>query len=160
MFETRTFSILNSNSQGAGAELVCLTSRRWPVRHICYTLDGATIMTTGRDSPRLASRLHVVGQSDVVGPDVVLPLAQAQHATQHSPTVDAHSHVQVHVCSFHYRSVEKTSTSFTFFFLQLNDWLLQTKNVLQRLVIKYQNFWSSKVGACCGRVVKATNFGF
>lgn len=119
------FSILNSNSQAPGQNWSAsqVEGDRFDTFAILSMVQflSATIMTTGRDSPWLAPRLHVVGQSDVVGPDVVLPLAQAQHATQHSPAVDAHSHVQVHVCSFHYRSVEKTSISFTFFFLQLND---------------------------------------
>lgn len=85
---------------------------------------SAPIMPIGTDSPWLAPSLHVVGQSDVVGPNVVLPLAQAQYSTQHSPAVYAHSHVQVHVRRFHYRSVKKTSFSFTFFYLELN-YLLQ-----------------------------------
>jgi len=40
----------------------------------------------------------VVGQSDVIGPDVELPLSQAKHAAQHGARVDADPHVQIHLC--------------------------------------------------------------
>lgn len=46
-------------------------------------------------SPGLPSGLHLVGQSHVVGPDIKLPLAQAQHAAVDSAAVDAHPHVHV-----------------------------------------------------------------
>lgn len=49
-------------------------------------------------SPRDASALHVVGQGDVIGPDVELPLSQAEHAAQHGARVDADPHVQIHLC--------------------------------------------------------------
>ena len=42
------------------------------------------------DPARLAPRLHVVGQRHVVGPHVVLPLPQPQHAAQNPPAVDTH----------------------------------------------------------------------
>ena len=46
-------------------------------------------------SPCLAPGLHVVGQRDIIGPDVKLPLPESQHAAVHPPTVDAHAHVHV-----------------------------------------------------------------
>lgn len=54
-------------------------------------------------SPRLPSCLHHVGERHVVGPDVVLPLAQPQHPTQHPPRVDANPHVELDVCCIHHR---------------------------------------------------------
>ena len=47
--------------------------------------------------PCLAIGLHVVGRGDVVGPDVVLPLEEAEHAAEDAASVDAHAHVQLHV---------------------------------------------------------------
>lgn len=44
-----------------------------------------------------AAALHVVGEGDVVGPHVELPLSQTQHAAVHPPRVDAHPHVHVHL---------------------------------------------------------------
>lgn len=47
-------------------------------------------------SPSFATRFHVVGEGDIVGPDIELPLAQPQDAAVNAPTVDAHTHVHVH----------------------------------------------------------------
>lgn len=44
---------------------------------------------------RHAARLHVVGERDVVRPDVVLPLAEADDAAQHVAAMHADSHVDV-----------------------------------------------------------------
>lgn len=49
----------------------------------------------GGHGPGLAPGLHLIGQSDVVGPDVELPLPESQHAAVHPAAVDAHSHVHV-----------------------------------------------------------------
>ena len=49
------------------------------------------------NAPRNTARFHVVGQGDVVGPDVELPLVDAQHAAQHRSRMDADSHIQVHL---------------------------------------------------------------
>lgn len=38
----------------------------------------------------------MVGQCDIVGPDIELPLDQAQYAAMHPPSMDAHTHVHVH----------------------------------------------------------------
>ena len=46
-------------------------------------------------SPCFASRLHVIGQCDIVWPHVKLPLPQSQHATVDTPTVNAYAHVNV-----------------------------------------------------------------
>ena len=39
----------------------------------------------------------MIGERDVVGPDVELPLPQPQHAAQHRARVDANPHVQVNL---------------------------------------------------------------
>lgn len=46
--------------------------------------------------PRYAATFHIVGQGDVIGPDVELPLAQPQHAAVNAPRVDTYPHVHVH----------------------------------------------------------------
>ena len=53
--------------------------------------------------PRQTARLHHVGQRHIVGPHVVLPLPQAQHAAEHPACVQTHSHVQVHLGGLHHR---------------------------------------------------------
>jgi hypothetical protein len=55
--------------------------------------------------PRNTSRFHVVGQGDIVGPDVELPLAQSQHAAQHVARVNSNSHVNVEASRFTNKSV-------------------------------------------------------
>lgn len=65
-------------------------------------------------SPRLPSCLHHVGERHVVGPHVVLPLAQPQHPTQHPPCVDADPHVELDVCSIHHRPENVGRCSWTF----------------------------------------------
>ena len=52
--------------------------------------------------PRLSPGLHVVGEVDIVGPDVVLPLPQPEYPAEDSAAVDPHSHVEVHVSGLHY----------------------------------------------------------
>lgn len=49
-------------------------------------------------SPCLASSLHVVGQRDVIGPDVELPLPETKDTAVYSPAVNSHAHVHVHPC--------------------------------------------------------------
>ena len=60
------------------------------------TVDGSLIL------PCLSVGLHVVGGGDVVGPDVVLPLEEAEDAAEDAPRVDAHAHVQLHVGRLHH----------------------------------------------------------
>ncbi len=57
------------------------------------------------DAPGLPVGLHLVGRGDVVGPDVVLPLAQAEDPAEDAAGVDAHAHVQAHVRRLHHRAV-------------------------------------------------------
>jgi hypothetical protein len=52
------------------------------------------------DSPRDAPRLHVVGQCDVIAPDVELPLAQAQNTAKNVACVYADPHVHIEACCF------------------------------------------------------------
>ena len=47
------------------------------------------------DLPREPGLLHDVGGGDVVAPDVVLPLLQADHAAQHVAGVDPDPHVHL-----------------------------------------------------------------
>lgn len=47
------------------------------------------------NSPWYPSSLHLVGHSDVSGPDVVLPALLSQDATKDRPAVDPYSHVYV-----------------------------------------------------------------
>ena len=44
--------------------------------------------------PRLSPGLHVVGEVDIVGPDVVLPLPQPEYPAEDSAAVDPHPHVE------------------------------------------------------------------
>ena len=53
--------------------------------------------------PRLAPGLHVVGQRDVIGPDVVLPLAQPEDAAEDPARVEANTHAQIHLRGLHNR---------------------------------------------------------
>ena len=50
----------------------------------------------GPHSPCLASSFHVVGQRDVIRPDVELPLPETKDTAVYSPTVNSHAHVHVH----------------------------------------------------------------
>ena len=49
----------------------------------------------------------MIGGGDVVAPDVVLPLPQAEHAAEDAPRVDAHPHVELHVRGLHDRAAEE-----------------------------------------------------
>ena len=50
-------------------------------------------------SPCLPSRLHVVGDGDVIRPDIILPLPEPQHPAHHHPGVDPDPHIQtLHPC--------------------------------------------------------------
>src|SRR4029434_4838048 len=48
-----------------------------------------------RDAPSLP----LVGDVHVPGPDVELPLPEAQHPTQHRPRVDPDAHVNIMLCT-------------------------------------------------------------
>ena len=62
----------------------------------------APISPLAPHSPCLAVGLHVVGGGDVVGPDIVLPLEEAEDAAEDAPRVDPHPHVQLHVRRLHH----------------------------------------------------------
>ena len=47
-------------------------------------------------SPWHATRLHVVGQCDIMGPDIILPLLQPNDSAEHTARMHAHTHVDVH----------------------------------------------------------------
>ena len=55
------------------------------------------------NTPRLPPGLHVVGEVDVVGPDVVLPLPQAENPTEDPAAVDADPHVEINIRRLHDR---------------------------------------------------------
>ena len=57
--------------------------------------------------PGDASRLHVVGQRYVVGPDVVLPLPQAEDAAEDPPGVEADPHIELNLGGLHHRPEHK-----------------------------------------------------
>lgn len=52
--------------------------------------------------PRFATSFHVVGQCDVVGPDVILPLPQSKDSTKNSSRVDPYAHIQLDIGGFHH----------------------------------------------------------
>lgn len=52
----------------------------------------------GPHSPSLASSFHMVGQRDVIRPDVELPLPETKDTAVYSPAVNSHAHVHVHPC--------------------------------------------------------------
>lgn len=45
--------------------------------------------------PRYTSCLHVIGQGDVMRPNIVLPFLEANHATENIPRMHSDSHVNV-----------------------------------------------------------------
>ena len=66
---------------------VCVLERE----HAYYTIHAKL------DLPRFTSSLHLVGQRDVVGPNVVLPLPESENSAQNSTRVNADAHVQLNV---------------------------------------------------------------
>ena len=54
--------------------------------------------------PRFSSGFHVVGECDIVGPNVVLPLAKAQNTAQNTSWVNPDTHIQMYVCRFNHRT--------------------------------------------------------
>ena len=56
------------------------------------------------DSPWLSSGLHHVSHCYIVGPYVILPLTEAQHTTQHPPSVNPYPHVELNVCCIYHRA--------------------------------------------------------
>lgn len=62
-------------------------------------------MWSSMDLPSLPPSLHLVCKRYIIGPDVKLPLTQAQHATVNTSAVDAHSHVYIDSCHFSHQPV-------------------------------------------------------
>lgn len=60
---------------------------------------GSLAVGNGPYSPRDPPRLQLVGDVHVPGPDVELPLPEAQNATQHGARVDPDAHVDVVFCT-------------------------------------------------------------
>lgn len=46
--------------------------------------------------PRYAAALHVVGQGNIIAPNIKLPLAEAKDAAEHVARVYANSHVNIY----------------------------------------------------------------
>lgn len=59
--------------------------------------------------PWKASRLHVIGQCDIMWPDIKLPFAKADHTTQHIAWVHTNSHVDIYSCGISYLPEEYLS---------------------------------------------------
>ena len=51
--------------------------------------------------PRDATRLHVIGQCDVIRPYIKLPLAKTKHTTQNGTRMDSNAHVQINLRNEH-----------------------------------------------------------
>jgi hypothetical protein len=58
-------------------------------------------------APWYASTLHIVGQRDVIGPNIELPLAQPEDSAVHASWVDADPHVDVDACHVTHQSVAR-----------------------------------------------------
>lgn len=52
------------------------------------------------NAPRNTARFHVVGQGDVVGPDVELPFPETQHSAMDATGMNSHAHVDVNARNF------------------------------------------------------------
>ena len=67
--------------------------------------------------PGNASALHVVGEGDIIRPDIELPFPQPQHPAVHAARVDADAHVHVHPGHVAHQPVDGGSNIF-FYSLQ------------------------------------------
>lgn len=70
-------------------------------------------MVKNYDLPWKASRLHMIGQGDIMWPDIKLPFAKADHSTQHIARVHPNSHVDIYSCSLSYLPEEVHSVIFS-----------------------------------------------
>ena len=68
---------------------------------VCGVSFKQLVNSIARNLPRFSARFHVVGQRDVVRPNVILPLSEAQHPAEHPSRMYAHPHVELHVGGFH-----------------------------------------------------------
>ncbi len=69
-----------------------------PHPSLTHPLTPHSLTSSSTHLPRNSSRLHVVGENDVIRPDVELPFVQTQNPRQDPPCVHAHPHVDVHPC--------------------------------------------------------------
>ena len=51
-------------------------------------------------SPGDPAGFHVVGQRDVIRPDVKLPFVDAEDAAEHRSWVDPDAHIEIHLAQF------------------------------------------------------------
>jgi hypothetical protein len=73
------------------------------LRHCMSSYQFSRLLTACKsliNSPRDAAWLHVVGQGDIITPDVKLPLAQPQDPTEHVASVNAYPHVHIEARCF------------------------------------------------------------
>ena len=71
-------------------------------------LPAPAPLPQGHNVPGQARSLHDIGQGDIVGPHVILPLAQAQDTAEHPARVQPHAHVQVHLSGLGHRPEMQT----------------------------------------------------
>lgn len=62
--------------------------------------------------PGLTARLHLIGQGDVVGPNVKLPLAEPQDTAVHPAAVDAYTHVDVDAGHLSHQTATRVQSHF------------------------------------------------
>lgn len=53
--------------------------------------------------PRKTTCFHYICQGDVIGPHVILPLAETKDSTQHSSSVQTHTHIEINFSGFGHR---------------------------------------------------------
>lgn len=73
-----------------------------PTWRLCDCKISDYVVKCG-DWPRQSSCLHHVGQCDVIGPDIILPLSEPQNPAQYAARMQTHTHVQVHLGRFRNR---------------------------------------------------------
>lgn len=61
--------------------------------------------------PRYTSCLHVIGQGDVMWPNIILPFLEANHTAENIPRMNTHSHVYIHTCRVPYFPIKKRDYS-------------------------------------------------
>lgn len=98
--------LLNKNSSSAMSTfhkaLHSVAEREEPL--LDFTLVITEVKThaqrerSQKSSPRYASSLHVVGQSDIMWPNIILPFLETNYATEHIARVHSNTHVNVNAC--------------------------------------------------------------
>lgn len=79
-------------------------------------LFSGRALQTCRSVPSLAASLHLIGQRDIIGPDIELPLPESQHPTVHPAAVDAHTHVHIDPGHLPYQSGETSEIKVKYFY--------------------------------------------